>query len=130
MRTAQANIVELPHSKIYVREDGICVVDVTDDLVITRKELSEILDAIELISGGNKMPVLSLFKPGNTADKTARELSSSARGSQFTKADAMIVHNITQKIIANFYMKFNKPDKPPRFFSSEEDAIEWLREFV
>ena len=45
---------------------------------------------------------------------------------KYTIADAIIVSNLAQKILINFYLKFNKPPKPSQAFNSEEQAINWL----
>jgi hypothetical protein len=32
------------------------------------------------------------------------------------------------KILMNGYLKFNKPNRPTRFFNEEQAAIDWLHE--
>ena len=122
--------IPLTHSTVSMRDDGLAMVDVKDDVVFGANDVAEIIDALEIVTGGKKVPVLSLFKPGNTADKEARDFTASERGSQFTKADGMVIHNLPQKIIANFYLKVNKPNKPTRFVSSEEEAVTSLKTFL
>jgi hypothetical protein len=42
-------------------------------------------------------------------------------------ADALVINNLPHRLLADFYLKFNRPDIPTRFFSSEEEAREWLK---
>jgi hypothetical protein len=45
-----------------------------------------------------------------------------------TYSDAIVIGSLSQKIIADFYMRFNKPVKPTKFFYSLESAIAWTFE--
>jgi hypothetical protein len=42
--------------------------------------------------------------------------------------NAVIVTNLAHKLIANFYLKFNKPNHPFKIFSKMEDAEKWCRQ--
>ncbi len=42
-------------------------------------------------------------------------------------ATAVVVDTLAYKLIANFYLKFNKPKRPYKVFSKEEEAIKWLK---
>jgi len=44
-------------------------------------------------------------------------------------AVAFLICSISQKLLGNFYLNFNKPLKPTRIFTNLEDAVLWLREF-
>jgi len=55
-------------------------------------------------------------------------LSCSKSGSKYKIADAFIIHTLSQKIIANFYLKIQKPVVPTKFFSNSMDAEKWLLE--
>ena len=40
-------------------------------------------------------------------------------------SQAMVIEGLAQKIVANFYRSFHKPNCPVEFFSNENDAVEW-----
>lgn len=42
--------------------------------------------------------------------------------------NAAIVTNLAHKLIANFYLKFNKPNYPFKVFSKMEEAEKWCRQ--
>lgn len=42
--------------------------------------------------------------------------------------NAVIVTNLAHKLLANFYLKFNKPNYPFKVFSKIEDAEKWCRQ--
>jgi hypothetical protein len=41
-------------------------------------------------------------------------------------AEAVVVHSLTQKMVANFYFKYLKDLYPARFFTDADKAKEWL----
>lgn len=90
----------------------------------------EIHNVKERVSGGKKIPNLVLMGKHSTADKEGRAFSVSEKGSRFRNADAFVITSLAQKIVANFYLKIEKPSVPTRFFTKEEEAVEWLSQFV
>ena len=58
--------------------------------------------------------------------KEARDNAVKIEDQSSLGASAVIVNNLAYKLIANFYMRFNKPKRPFKTFSNEKDAIEWL----
>lgn len=59
----------------------------------------------------------------------ARDFSASKEGLRFSMAEALVVKNLAQKLVVNFYLKFNKPSVPSKAFNTEEEAIKWLLSF-
>ncbi|MBK7311701.1 MAG: hypothetical protein IPI93_13230 [Sphingobacteriaceae bacterium] len=62
-------------------------------------------------------------------DADARKFSSSAEVMNSCSAIAFLSKTMGEKLLANFFIKFMKPSKPTRFFSSQEDCIAWLKQF-
>lgn len=44
-------------------------------------------------------------------------------------AFAMVVNSLAQRLIGNFYIRFDKPPAPARLFNDETKAIQWLKTF-
>lgn len=62
-------------------------------------------------------------------DADARKFSSSQEVMNHCSAIAFLSKSMGEKLLANFFIKFMSPTKPTRFFSSEEDCINWLKKF-
>lgn len=45
-----------------------------------------------------------------------------------SKADAFVLDSLAKRLIINFYIKHNKPKVPTMTFSSEQEALTWLRQ--
>jgi hypothetical protein len=96
--------------------------------MIGRAECIEVNNTIGLLTNQGLTPVLTVAAEDTYFDSEAREESSSPDGLRYTIADAFVARNLAQKLMVNFYLNFNKPYKPSKAFSSEEDAIRWLRQ--
>ncbi len=42
-------------------------------------------------------------------------------------ATAVIVNSVPYTLIANFYLKFNKPKHPYKVFKNRNEALAWLK---
>ncbi len=41
-------------------------------------------------------------------------------------AEAIIIDNLATRLLANFYMKINRPEQRIKLFSNEKAALEWI----
>ena len=62
-----------------------------------------------------------------TVSKEAREYLAS-RGTVLLTKNAIIISSEVNKVLANFYLRIDKPKTPTRFFTNSTDAIDWLFE--
>lgn len=60
--------------------------------------------------------------------KEARDFMAN-EGNDLVMASAMIVTSPMLKMMANFYIKVNKPKNPTRLFTDQESALEWLAQY-
>ena len=122
--------VQLPASTISLRSDGIMRIELHPEDEFTVNDTLEIIETVKRIGGGKKFPNLITTKGYINIDKNARALSASEDGNLYTIVDAIVTNSSALKLIADFYISFNKPVKPTRIFSSEEKAVEWLKMFL
>jgi len=105
--------------------NGIMQIILKDNVsLFTLADLEETMSWI--VSLGDKK-YLNLYE-GNfaSADALVREKAASIEENNYTIADAFVVMNNSDKMIGDFYMQFNKPCKPTKFFEDRNEAIEWL----
>lgn len=119
--------IQLTHSKVWMREDGIVVLEFCDHIELDVKEAKELLQATKEISGGKKVLILNVAGKQTTATSAARDFAASPEAVEYTLAEAYVVNNLPQKIIANFYINFHKPLVPTKIFNNTEAAILWLK---
>lgn len=78
------------------------------------------------MNGGRAYRNLFEFEARVDLDPEVRDWAAAPNGNTKTIADALVINNLAHKILANFYVKFNKPVKPTKIFESREKAIKWL----
>lgn len=122
--------IDLGHSIVQLRNDGIVQVDFGDDIDIDLKESTEIVNSIGILTEGKKVLVLNIAGKNTTATGAARNHSASQDGVKFTMADAFVTNSLAQKLLGNFYMNFHKPGAPTKMFDDVEKATEWLKSFL
>jgi hypothetical protein len=89
-----------------------------------------IIAAMGKIGNGKKFPVFIDAGDYVNVDKEVRIFSASKEGNIYTLADAIAYNSFAQKLVANFYLKHNKPAIPTKIFSEKTEAIEWLKTFL
>ena len=106
--------------------NGVMNIIFKDNLLIEMKDVSEVLDWVASLGPDKKY--LNLMEGANSTDfdTEVREFAASSDNNEYTIADAMVISSYAHKLLANFYMRFNKPYKPTRIFTERTKAIDWL----
>ena len=52
--------------------------------------------------------------------------SSSPEGNVLTIGSAILVKNLAQQLIIDYYIKFNKPVYPTKVFYKKDKAVKWI----
>lgn len=104
----------------YIR--GPITLPVAQDLIARRMELAN----------NKSYPVLVNSVHVDSIDREARSFLSSERGIEGLTAGAIVINSAFTKHLANFFMKisFDKSKMPAKVFSSESEALEWLKQFI
>lgn len=128
--TFEEKTIETDEAIVHLRADGI--------LHITFKEETEIDVALQdkmiliyrELCGDKKRPFLYSGIGDVSITKEGREYSSQLEDVFPAIAAAVIADNIAYKLIANFYLKINKPKTPYKVFNDISSAEEWLKTFI
>lgn len=119
--------IELEFCLVGLREDGIIENRFVRDepYEIDAKHLNEIAEAMLIISKGKRMPLLSIAGLYGSITPEARKVSINP-SDKYTLALALVIKELPQRLLANFYFKVKKVDYPVKSFRSEEEATTWL----
>ena len=117
-------------SKIWLGEDGIirwtC-------LPLKEEVLADAIENVEAaskISKDKKSPLLVDLRNLKSVDRKARAYYAGDEAAKVFRACVLLIDSPISKIIGNIFLNFNKPKYPVKLFTSETDAIEWLKGFV
>lgn len=122
--------IVLPHSHLRLRSDGLVMITYPDHFDFTLKESIESVDAIGEITNGIPHPILKVPGKYTSVDHDCRDHVAKGDGARFSIAEAFIIESLAHKMLANFYIKFYKPQKPTHFFSDIPSAEKWLKTFI
>ena len=77
-------------------------------------------------NGGGSFYNIYEFSSFSEMEPELREWASQPNENGYTCVDAIVISNLAQKLIANFYLKFNKPPRPTKIFYDSDKAVEWI----
>ena len=119
--------IELDFCTISLREDGIIENRFLRDVPyeITESQLIQISDAISKLSSGRKDAILSVAGLYGSMTPEARKISINT-DNEYTLAIALVIQDLSQRLLANFYFRIKKVNYPVKIFKSEEEATSWL----
>lgn len=95
----------------------------------TVKNISENVALVKQITGGKKVPLLIYLSKSPVPDKETRKFSSEQLPNVYT-AMAMVSSGGLAQFIMNILFKFKPPPIPMKSFSDDEEAKDWLKQFV
>jgi hypothetical protein len=118
--------LDYPDVNLQLKSNDIVYVLFKDNCILDIPLQLRLLDYYINITERKLMRFIFLAAEGVTITKEARDNAILIEEQSMVGASALIVNNLAYKIIANFYMKVNKPKRPLKAFGNEEDAIKWL----
>ena len=96
----------------------------------TLADAVEIIAAIKKLSQDKPRPFYSDVRKVQSVTKAARDYFARPENQEFIRANAILVHSPLNRMLANFYLRVNKPTLPTQMFTQESDAINWLRTYL
>jgi len=114
------------YASIRVRNDGIVQINSQEDVLFGLQESLLVHSKVNELN--ENKPMLILHVPGKhtNIDDETRKFLSSEKGVKNRLAFAFVLQSLGQKLVANFFLKVNKPKIPTRFFTSQHEAEKWL----
>ncbi len=122
--------IEIAEAIIEIRKDGIMHTHMKLKYEVTLENALNIFEAASSLAKGkpfaNLFSTQKLLIPSNEV----RDFTASEERNKIVLADAFVIHSLPQKLVGNFYLKFNRPPKPTRLFTNQQEAIKWLHRFI
>jgi hypothetical protein len=122
--------VQLRISKLRLQRGNILRIDIVPNELFNLSDAREVVAAAGRMGEGRAMANLIVIGEHTTADHEARAYASSEEGCKYKIADAFVLRSLPQMLVGNFYLKFHKPARPTKIFTSEEDAVTWLMQLA
>jgi hypothetical protein len=125
---SSSNKITTHNFELEVHQDGYYLVTVFGDDEFTVDDLSILVKGQKDL-GARVLPVLVLCAEQASTNIDLLNTLSKKAFNPYSSADAFVLKSMSQKILANFYLKINKPERPTKFFNDSETALTWLKKF-
>jgi len=112
----------------YWFEDGILIAD-SKNVKRTVELIRSNVALVKQITGNKPVPLLIYLKNSPVPDKETQRFSTEQLPEIYT-AMAMMADSALVKFIMNLLFKFKKPPIPMKSFKDDNEAREWLKQFV
>ena len=125
----QQPVIDLGHTTIFLRDDGIVQLNCSDNFTYDVPQIIENTEVIKNFANNQRVLVLNIAAPHTLVTKEVREYLTISNHYEFIESEAYVIQTLAQSLLANFYLKNNKPNIPTRFFQSTTLAENWLYSF-
>ncbi len=112
-------------ARVSMRRDGIVSVIAENSRMHTVEEAAAVMDAVEKLLGGRRVPLLLNMVGGGGLTTEARDYYN-ARAPSLVTAVGIVTTSVLGRVIANFFIALNMGVMPVRMFSDERSAVDWL----
>ena len=108
-----------------IYENGLLYVKVPKYYSIDIEVFHNCQKYIRTLGADKKYHFIFEFASFSEVDPELRKKRATPDGTEFSLSDALVISNLPQKMMGDFYLRFNKPVRPTKFFYSLEKAVDW-----
>ena len=123
-------IIKTRIASVWLDNDGIIRSVLVPHAEVTLEGAEETAAAYQQVSQGIPRPLLTDSRLVKSVDRPSRIYGTSDAVASVVSALAVLIASPVSRIVGNFFLRVNKPPYPMRLFTSEEEAIEWLKGFI
>jgi len=116
-------------AKVWLRDDGIVQIAPFPNAYDMLEDAQANVAAGFKAGREQRHPLLVDIRPIKGIDREARAYYSGGSTAQMISAMALLVESPLSRILANFFIGLNKMPVPTRLFTSEAEAVAWLKGF-
>ena len=117
-------IAETKAFTLYVLDNNVLFFDYRNNITIVLNDVKEAFDLYIEHSENNSYKVLLAFGQFSSIDVDARVYAENKK--MPAPAQAIVIRNLAQRILAKLYKILRKDSHPLKFFGNTDDAISWL----
>ncbi len=117
-------------NQVWLADDGIVRIIRVPGAEVTLADAKETMAAYLKINQGRRRPLFVDTKRMKFLAREARQYYAGEEAAKVASAVAIIVGTPVSRVLGNFYLGVSNPHLPSRLFSLEEEALEWLKEYL
>lgn len=124
----ERKVVKTSNAEIWIDELGICHHIYTEGAHLTFEDTLNECRIISEISGFKKVLILVDINNVKHVPRESRMYYASKEAEKIFKAAALLVGTQMSRLLGSFFLGLNKPAMPVKLFTSEIEAIKWLKQ--
>jgi hypothetical protein len=113
-----------------LRADGIMYIRISSEKEESVELVKEMVKKMGEMVNYKPVPMLAKHEDFALPGKENRDYWAKKESCPYSKADAFMIGSVALRLIANFYLRVNKPERPTKMFTNEKDAVAWLKTFL
>lgn len=125
-KTNVVRSIKIDEAIIELKEQGYVRVLFLDNVVLDVDLQYKLLENYKILCQDKKYPFLFEAMENVSVTKEARDNARNLEEQAPILKTAVVAGTLPYRMIANFYLKFNKPRIPFKLFSTKKDALKWL----
>lgn len=123
-------IIETRSAKIWLGEDGIIRLVSLGSHGEGLAPAQENWQAVDQMRQGKRRPILGDIRKTGPVDAEGRKFYANVEAKDLISAVALLVESPISRVVGSLFLGLNRPPVPIRIFTSEQQALEWLRGFL
>jgi hypothetical protein len=128
--THLGEVIQTRTQRGWLRADGILQFECLPGAEMHLADAEENNKTALYLTGGRALPALINIINIKSISKEARDYYSSDATKEAESAVAMLLGSPVSRVIGNFFLGLNRSVVPTRLFTSELEAIQWLKGFL
>lgn len=129
-RAGQSPVVETRTQTVWLDAEGIIRAQFKHNCDVNLEDAQESIRKIGEVGAGTPRPTLVDLSGTRSIDREARKYFAGPETAKVESAAALLVKSPLSRAIGNFFMGMNKALTPARLFTSEPEALAWLRGYL
>jgi hypothetical protein len=117
-------------ARLRLGDDGIVRIIWVPGAEVTLEDAKETMAAYLKLNKGKRLPLFVDTKTMKSLSRDARKYYAGEEAAKVASAVAIIVGTPVSRVLGNFYLGLSNPHLPSRLFTSESEALEWLKGYL
>ena len=126
----KSEMMQTPTAQIWLDEDDILHMKLLPKAVLTLPEVKDNTEVVHQLADGKRKPVFIDISQIGGISREARQYSAGEGVNDVLTALAILISSPLTRALGNLWFGINKPMFPSRLFTSEDEALAWLRNFL
>ncbi len=126
----KGKLIETSISILSINDYGVAEMHFKDHVTMDIPEQMDHLKGIINLTKNHPTPFIITAGEHVVFTKEAKENAPVIEEKSPVCASAIVVENLAYRLLADFFIKMQKPKTPYKTFTSKDKAIEWCKQFV